>query len=159
MTAASIDRFDGIYSFLSSFYQCNMQYNGYTYKSAEHAYQAAKAVNKLNHDSIANQPAAADAKRLGRRCSLPLDWEISKVGVMKAIVRAKFFGNFYLAARLKATNDDLLVEGNSWGDGFWGVDLYTYTGKNLLGKILMEIREELHDSEFQALESRKTQLE
>ena len=36
-----------------------------------------------------------------------------------------------------------LVEGNTWGDMYWGVDLHTMKGQNKLGKILMKVRNEL----------------
>ena len=46
-----------------------------------------------------------------------------------------------LALRLVETGTEELVEGNDWGDTYWGV--CKGTGKNMLGKILMEVREEL----------------
>jgi hypothetical protein len=39
-----------------------------------------------------------------------------------------------------------LVEGNRWGDQFWGVDLRTGLGENHLGKILMKVRDELRSN-------------
>ena len=44
-------------------------------------------------------------------------------------------------AKLLATGDAQLEEGNTWGDRIWGV--YQGQGDNRLGKILMKVREEL----------------
>ncbi len=46
-----------------------------------------------------------------------------------------------LAQRLLATGDAELVEGNNWGDRFWGI--CRGEGRNELGKILMKVRDEL----------------
>ena len=63
---------------------------------------------------------------------------------MKEIVTAKFEQNELLRQRLKETGTAYLIEGNTWGDTFWGkVDS---KGENHLGLILMDVREELcHD--------------
>ena len=59
---------------------------------------------------------------------------------MLSIVRAKF-ENAYLRRRLIATGDAELMEGNDWGDRFWGV--CRGKGENRLGKILMKVRAEI----------------
>jgi len=46
-----------------------------------------------------------------------------------------------LKAKLLATGDAELIEGNHWGDIVWGV--CRGKGENRLGKILMKVREEL----------------
>lgn len=43
------------------------------------------------------------------------------------------------------TGDAELIEGNSWGDTFWGE--CNGIGENNLGKILMKIRKEIVDLE------------
>ena len=62
---------------------------------------------------------------------------------MEEIVRAKFVQNPYLMKKLLDTGELLLIEGNTWKDIFWGVDINSGEGKNHLGKILMNVREEL----------------
>ncbi len=42
---------------------------------------------------------------------------------------------------LEETNNKMLVEGNSWGDTYWGVDNKTGKGNNFLGRALMAIRD------------------
>ena len=62
---------------------------------------------------------------------------------MEEIVRDKFFRHKDLAEKLLETGDAELVEGNTWKDIYWGVDLKSNYGQNKLGKILMKIRSEL----------------
>ena len=64
---------------------------------------------------------------------------------MEEIVRCKFGQNEDLAMRLLATGDLPLVEGNTWGDVFWGVDTRNGRGENHLGKILMKVRREIKE--------------
>lgn len=45
-----------------------------------------------------------------------------------------------LSEMLEATGDAELIEGNHWGDTFWGV--CNGVGQNNLGKLLMAIRSE-----------------
>src|SRR5439155_551616 len=69
------------------------------------------------------------------------DWSENKVARMRAAVRAKFEQNPALAAQLLATGEAVLVEESST-DAFWGVGKKG-TGKNMLGKLLMEVRAQL----------------
>ena len=62
---------------------------------------------------------------------------------MEEIVRAKFSQNPKLKAELLATGEAQLIEGNTWNDRYWGVDVRSGIGKNHLGKILMKVRSEL----------------
>jgi predicted NAD-dependent protein-ADP-ribosyltransferase YbiA (DUF1768 family) len=61
---------------------------------------------------------------------------------MRRILVIKF-QNPELKAKLIATGDAQLVEGNTWGDLFWGVDTTMGVGSNQLGKLLMGIRDGL----------------
>ena len=60
---------------------------------------------------------------------------------MYNILCHKFKDNFSLKKALLDTNDIYLVEGNNWGDVYWGV--CKNIGYNKLGEILMKIREEI----------------
>ena len=55
--------------------------------------------------------------------------------------QSKFRGDIDLRSLLVATGDRELIEGNTWGDTFWGVDKNTGQGENHLGRILMELRD------------------
>lgn len=136
-----IDRFDGEYSFLSNFYPSPLKFgrDRLLYPTAEHAFQAMKTHDAVWRNKIRLAPSPGVAKRLGRQCPLREDWDRSKVRVMTAIVRLKF-KDPALRAKLLATGDEELIEGNYWNDRFWGV--CRGKGQNHLGKILMDIREE-----------------
>jgi len=136
-----IDRFTGDYHFLSNFYPSRVEYAGNTYPSAEHAYQAAKAINTNDRAKIRKAETPKEAKRLGCKIKLRRDWESVKLAVMKDVVLSKFIQNRDLRHKLIMTGDEELVEGNDWGDTYWGrVD---NKGQNKLGTILMQVREQL----------------
>jgi len=138
----TIDSFKGEWNFLSNFYPAKVVYEGIEYPTAEHAFQAAKSPWAAERITIAGASLPSKAKQLGRRVSLRSGWENIKLQVMKDIVRAKFAQNADLQIMLMlGTGDAELIEGNDWGDEFWGV--CNGKGENHLGKILMEIREEL----------------
>jgi predicted NAD-dependent protein-ADP-ribosyltransferase YbiA (DUF1768 family) len=61
---------------------------------------------------------------------------------MEGLVRQKFSKDPVLRQRLLDTGDQDLVEGNTWGDTFWGV--CRGQGSNWLGRILMDVRAELN---------------
>ena len=135
-----IDSFRDDYFFLSNFYEAPVTYDGITYRSNEAAFQAQKTLDRAARARFAEMDPAT-AKKAGRRVSLRPDWEDVKVGVMREIVRAKFTQNDDLKAALRATGDAPLEEGNTWGDRTWGT--VNGKGRNLLGQILMDIRQEL----------------
>ena len=74
------------------------------------------------------------------------DWENIKDEIMEDIVRAKFTQHTDLQELLLETGTARLVEGNTWNDRYWGVDIHSGIGKNRLGEILMKVRSELMDS-------------
>jgi len=92
-------------------------------------------------DTIRLAPAPMDAKKLGQTGPLRADWEQVKDDVMRRAVRAKFEQNPDIRAILLGTGDEELIE-DALNDDYWGRGAEG-TGKNMLGKILMEIRGEL----------------
>lgn len=141
-----ITTFFGTYRWLSNFYACSIRYDGMTYPSVEHAYQASKTLHIPQRRMIRALTSPGQAKRAGRRVTVRPDWDQVRVGVMRGLLRQKF-ALPYFAQKLLATGDALIKESNTWGDTFWGVDSRTGEGQNMLGKLLMEIREELHAKE------------
>lgn len=142
-----IDSFTGEYHFLSNFYPCQItieiQDEKLTFSSAEHAYQASKCVSM---DEIllftASNLTAGQAKRFGRKVKIRTDWNSIKLSVMTDIVWQKFSDkNPNLVDKLLDTGHATLVEGNWWGDTFWGIcdDI----GSNHLGQILMNRRNQI----------------
>ena len=77
------------------------------------------------------------------QCRLRGDWEEVKDNIMYEICKAKFTQNEDLKEKLLATGNDILEEGNTWGDRVWGT--VNGVGENRLGKILMRVREELRN--------------
>ena len=133
-----IDSFDGEFAFLSNFYEVPVEWEGITYPSTEHAFQAAKVINPAIRMKIAAEPTPGRAKRAGRSVQLRHDWEQVKFDIMLDIVMAKFRQHPDLAEALLDTGDAELIEGNTWNDTTWGV--YNGKGLNWLGKILMMVR-------------------
>lgn len=144
-----VTQFQESFRFLSNFWISPLPvfYNGVQYKSVEHAYQALKCVDKVDHDSVMMQSTPSIAKNLVKHMKQRPDWAKVKLTIMLELVRSKFFGNAYLGQKLKDTGDAELVEGNMWYDTYWGVDLRSGKGDNHLGKILMQVRKELNDDD------------
>ena len=72
-------------------------------------------------------------------------WEQVKFAIMLQIVMSKFAADAGLRAKLLATDDRVLIEGNTWGDRYWGAELVeaVWVGENMLGRVLMGVRERL----------------
>jgi ribA/ribD-fused uncharacterized protein len=140
-----IDDFNDEYGFLSNFYLCEVDWEGKRYPSTEHAYQAAKTLDPKEKEKVRKAASPSRAKRLGKKVTLRKDWESVKVDVMGDILRIKFAKGTPLADRLIATGTEQLVEGNTWGDKYWGKIKRggQWVGKNKLGELLMLIRWEL----------------
>lgn len=147
-----INEFSGDYNFLSNFYILDnyIYYNGYYFKSTEHAYQASKIdpslpneaynilISKFTNDT---KLTSGQAKRAGKKCIIRPDWDEVKDSTMYEINYLKYTSNPDLSKRLIDTNNAELIEGNTWKDTYWGV--YKGKGLNKLGKILMRIRDEI----------------
>ena len=135
-----IDKFSGKNRWLSNFWPAEVELDGMTYASVEHAYQAAKTLN-MEDRALFQGITASVAKSLGKKLVVRDDWNEIKIAVMTDLNLQKYTKHPELAAKLIATGDELLVEGNTWGDVFWGV--CKGIGDNHLGKILMEIRKNI----------------
>lgn len=140
-----ISDFRGPYRWLSNFHVADIVFEGQTYASSEHAYQAAKVPEADRAPFRVPTLTCREVKRLGGSVPLRRDWEDVKLGIMGAILRDKFFRHADLQRLLLETGDQILIEGNTWGDRYWGVSPPppTGTGENHLGIILMQIRCEL----------------
>lgn len=138
--AKVIDSFRGEYRFLSNFYPCLVRYDGdeLSYPSVEHAYQAQKTRNINDQIIICKARTPGEAKRIGRRVRMREDWDKVKIDIMRSLLLFKF-SHQELSQKLVATGNAELIEGNDWGDMFWGV--CRGRGENWLGKLLMEVRD------------------
>lgn len=141
MTApATINEFRGEYAFLSNFYEAPepiYYYFGiYQARSGEHLFQALKTLVDVERASVLALPSPKQAKAAGRRVTMRPHWDQVRLTVMQEVLEAKF-KDPDLAAKLLATGDAELIEGNYWNDTFWGVNLKTGEGHNWLGRLLM----------------------
>ncbi len=138
----TIDRFDGTeYRFLSNFHPSEITYDGIVYPTVEHAYQAQKTLEPSLRKAIAALKTPGETKKAGRRVDIRDNWDNIKAGYMKELVFLKFATHPNLAVKLLNTRGKELVEGNTWGDTFFGV--CDGVGANHLGRILMEVRDHL----------------
>lgn len=136
-----IDHFRGKYYFLSNFWaEHPFHWMGETWKTAEHAYQAAKTYEHVQRGWVHDAATPEIAKQIGQRVKVRRDWETVKVSTMRSILQAKFLEP-ELRQLLLDTDEAVLEEGNTWGDVFWGT--CGGKGENHLGRLLMEVRAEL----------------
>ncbi|AXH49304.1 glycosylase [Streptomyces phage Blueeyedbeauty] len=152
-----VPKFEGDYFFLSNFYEAPIIFSspilapgedGLKFMTGEHAFQAAKihAMDPVDKQarmnyvvSVANAPTPSKAKYLGRSVKIDLDkWDSIKDECMREVVFQKFLQHPELRTQLRATGSAMLVEGNTWGDTYWG--RADGKGYNKLGAILMEVR-------------------
>lgn len=141
-----ITEFKGPYRWLSNFFPSPMYVfdvvlgENITVPTVEHGFQMSKTEHKGSRSVILTAGSPAEAKRLGRACTLRPDWEDIKLDEMRHWLQLKF-GNPIFQNLLLDTSDAELVEGNTWGDRYWG--MCRGVGENHLGKLLMGIRAEL----------------
>jgi len=136
-----IDNFMGEYRFLSNFHPAKITYDGIEYPSTEHAYQAHKTLDLKERIKISKLPSCGQARRYGNTITLRPDWDEVKYKIMEDVTKLKY-QDLELRAKLLNTKDEELIEGNHWGDVYWGV--CNGVGQNNLGKILMNLRTELN---------------
>lgn len=133
---SDIRGFFGDHRWLSNF---AIEHDGMT---VEHYYQAAKAAREFDRETILMLPSPGRAKRIGAEIEARADWDEVKLDVMLEQLRRKF-ANDPFRWMLIATAGRELVEVNDWGDTFWGVDEHSGRGTNHLGRLLMQVRDEL----------------
>ncbi len=137
----AIKGFFGAYRFLSNHHFCDVVLDGETYPTTEHAYQAAKTFDPQLRKQIRELSEPKLAGRLGRKdIELRPDWEEVKYSIMEDLNRQKFKKGTELYRLLKQTSGKHLEETNWWNDTYWGV--CEGKGQNMMGKILMKIRDE-----------------
>lgn len=137
----TIAGFTGKYSFLSNFYQADIEYEGRTYPTIEHALQAAKTLDAQARYVISIAEGPARAKMLGRMLSNRRpNWNDIRFDVMLELQRSKY-RNPRLEQRLIDTGQVILMSVNDQGDQYWGT--YNGWGRNQLGVAIMAVRAEL----------------
>lgn len=148
-----INEFRGEYGFLSNMYKTQVMYRDTIFSSAEHAYVAAK--NFKYKDKVLEISRPGEVKRFGRTFPCRPDWDDIKFDTMAEIVKDKFNRNKSLSSLLLKTGNAVLIEGNWWHDNYWGncfcEKCKNIPGKNNLGVILMNVRDELRERFIQKI--------
>ena len=146
-----------------------MEAFGFNGDTNEHIFQAMKALSEAERKWVMSSTSPFEAKKRGRQITMRPDWNGISRRVMLELNLAKYKQNSSLASALVLTYPQTLVEGNNWGDDYWGAVpateqdrrrvLYPYpasdehliwqddetglilVGANWLGRILMMIRD------------------
>lgn len=121
------DTFEGEneWAALSNFFQGSpIHYRQFAFATGEHFFQAMKATNRRDFGKVLASATPGEAKANGQHMlRLRPDWERVKYDVMRLVLSCKFAPGREEAGVLLATGDALLIEGTTWGDQAWGVDL------------------------------------
>lgn len=131
------------YGELSNFYPSPIKIGKYTWATVEHYFQAQKFKGAEYEHQIRKAPSPMKAAELGRtrKVKMRKHWESVKVNIMREALMAKFTQHPDLKMILLQTEEAILIEHTS-NDSYWG-DRGDGSGKNMLGKLLMEIRDRL----------------
>ena len=142
---------------LSNFEKCYIKYKGHLFATTEQAFMWEKAIFFNDHESaskILKEENPAKAKKLGREVKNFDDSKWSEVcyEIMYKINYEKYSQNTRLKNILLNTGDKQLIEANPrdlrWSCGREANDSKIenekdWPGENLLGKVLMQVRQEL----------------
>ena len=131
------------YGCFSNFSPHPFTLQGKRWPTSEHYFQAQKFAGTEHEEAIRKAKSPMIAARMGRSRKRPLrrDWESAKDNVMRTAVLAKFQAHEDIREILLATGDEKIVE-DTTNDYYWGCGSKG-NGKNKLGLILMEVREQL----------------
>lgn len=129
-----------IFSNFSSF---KLLWKGYDWMTSEHAYHSEKFEDSEMLEKLKKSRSAHDAMKLAyaNKDTYRKDWDEVRLNIMKQILHAKVEQHPYVKKKLLESGDKELIE-NSWRDDFWGWGA-NRDGKNHLGKLWMEVREEV----------------
>jgi ribA/ribD-fused uncharacterized protein len=135
------------YGALSNLYQRPLVFEGRTFPTAEHAYQAGKAKKEAVREWILSAPSpslvAMAAHGLYTWDIVP-NWSEIKYDRMRQVLRAKFTQHYDLRELLLSTGNTRLIEAgraDNIVNRTWG--MVNGKGLNMLGVLLMELRTEL----------------
>ncbi len=134
---------DAPYGVFSNFSPHSFTIDGQPWQTVEHYFQAMKFQGTPGEYAVQLAKSPMEAKTLGNDRSRPLrpDWDAMKDDIMRLGVRAKFEQHDDIRAVLLGTEDAYLIE-DAPKDYYWGCGA-DGNGKNMLGRILMEVREQL----------------
>lgn len=146
-----IKQFKGSYEWLSNFAKCDIFRDIRKYPSVEHAYQSEKNHSQEWKKFCRETKSPHIVKKQSGKVDLRKDWEFVKLEIMKDCIDQKFNQEPYKSLLIETYIEDI-VEGNTWGDCFWGYDLRIEAGENHLGKIIMKKRMHLQLKKYYSVE-------
>ena len=131
------------YGAFSNFAAYPITINGKVWPTTEHYFQAQKFPGTDHEEAIRICNSPMIAARMGRDRSKPLRaaWETVKLDIMREAWMAKFTEHLDLQQMLLETGSAEIIE-HTTNDSYWG-DGGDGSGKNMLGKLLMETRAKL----------------
>lgn len=153
------DEGKGEWRVLSNMYEAPFQVDSITYPTAEHYFQWSKAKqfgDGASAAKILKTPSAKSVKALGKKVT-GFDkeaWDKTKDGIMRTAIKAKFMQHPDLKTKLLETGTRPIGEASA-RDKYWGIgtsaetskanDPSKWPGKNVMGKMLMDLRTELKE--------------
>lgn len=135
------------YGVFSNLYKRELEFEGVKYPTSEHAYQAGKARKESVRDWILSAPTPALVAMAAHGLytwDIVPDWSKVKFDRMRGVLYAKFSQHQDLKEILLSTGTSRLVESATVDNAvnrLWGE--VNGKGKNMLGVLLMELREQL----------------
>jgi len=134
---------DEPYGCFSNYSRHSFIIDGLPWSTVEHYFQAQKFTGTPHEDAVRLAKTPHIAKMMGNDRARPLrpDWQHVKDDIMRLAVRRKFESHPDIQEVLLSTGDAVIVE-DSPHDYYWGCGA-NRTGRNMLGKILMETRSAL----------------
>ena len=129
------------YGCFSNFSKHGFYINGKYFMTSEHYFQSQKFEGTDFEEEVRLAESPMEAANMGRDRNKPLrqDWEDVKDDIIRNAVLEKFKANEDAKTLLLSTGNEELIE-KTTGDYYWGCGSKG-TGKNMLGKILMEVRD------------------
>ena len=138
------------FSSLSNFSAFQIMWKGRCFPTAEHTYQWEKFNGPGGgyvQSIIANATSPYDAFQIGQKyiSQIQEGWPTLRVPTVSQILRCKTEQHEYIKFKLLQTGDREIIQDN-WADRFWGWG-EDKQGFNMLGKIWMEIRDDIRQRE------------
>jgi ribA/ribD-fused uncharacterized protein len=147
------------YGVFSNLYKREIEFEGTTFATAEHAYQAGKARKPAVRDWLMSAPSPSLLAMAAHGLyvwDITPEWSKIKFDRMKRILVAKYTQHEDLKSLLLATGTARLVESATVDNAvnrLWGE--VNGVGQNKLGQLLMEVRSELLQAQLKSAASAK----
>lgn len=149
------ERFGGLSNMAAGF---PLRVNGVRIKTSEALYQSCRFPHMPEVQQLIiseNSPMTAKMRSKPYRRVSRQDWDFVRVKIMRWCLRVKLAQNWREFGRLLLATGDCPIVEQSRRDDFWGAKVAedgTLVGMNVLGRLLMELREQLRGDEAESLQ-------